>query len=154
MDFGLAQLSGGTKITKTETVLGTPAYMSPEQAQRLETNRRTDIWSLGVVLYEMVTGRLPFEGERESAVLHSIIHEPHEPITAFHAGVPLECAVGIGPYRRKGAGKEFGAPLPAPGRHAGGPAGAARESERYADNRIPSGSLAAPLALGSPRSPC
>jgi len=90
MDFGLAQLTGGTRITKTETLLGTPAYMSPEQAQRLETDRRTDIWSLAVVLYEMVTGRLPFEGEREPAVVHSIIHEPHEPITALRAGVPLE----------------------------------------------------------------
>src|SRR5688572_29092042 len=90
MDFGLAQLTGGTKITRTETLLGTPAYMSPEQAQRLETDRRTDIWSLAVVLYEMVTGRLPFEGEREPAVVHSIIHEPHEPITALRAGVPLE----------------------------------------------------------------
>ncbi len=90
MDFGLAQLTGGTRLTKTDTMLGTPAYMSPEQAQRLATDGRTDIWSLGVVLYEMVTSRLPFAGEREPAVVYSIINERHEPITAIRAGVPLE----------------------------------------------------------------
>ena len=90
MDFGLAQLADRSKLTKTTTMLGTPAYMSPEQAQRLPTDRRTDIWSLAVVIYEMVTGRLPFEGERQEAVLYAISSEEPEPTTALRAGLPLE----------------------------------------------------------------
>ena len=90
MDFGLAQLLNRSQLTQTGTSLGTPACMSPEQAQRQPTDHRTDVWSLGAVMYEMVAGRLPFEGEREEAVLHAIVHEDAKPITALRVGVPID----------------------------------------------------------------
>jgi serine/threonine protein kinase/Tfp pilus assembly protein PilF len=78
MDFGLAKVLGETQITKIGTMLGTAAYISPEQAMGHEVDQRTDIWSFGVVLYEMLTGRLPFKGDYEQAIIYSILHE--EPV--------------------------------------------------------------------------
>ena len=90
MDFGLAKLAGRSALTKEGTTLGTVAYMSPEQARGENVDHRTDIWASGVVLYEMITGQLPFKGEYEQAVMYSIMHEEPEPITGLRTGVPME----------------------------------------------------------------
>ncbi len=90
MDFGLAKMSGRSKLTKTGTTLGTTAYMSPEQARGEEADHRSDVWSLGSVIHEMVTGHTPFKGDYEQATLYSILNEAPEPLTALRAGVPME----------------------------------------------------------------
>ena len=90
VDFGLAKLATQTKLTKTGTTVGTVMYMSPEQARGGETDHRSDIWSLGVVLYEMISGRPPFGGEHETALVYSIMNEEPEPLTALRTGVPME----------------------------------------------------------------
>jgi len=90
MDFGLAKLVEGSKLTQTATIMGTVSYMSPEQAFGEPTDHRTDIWSLGVVLYEMLTGQLPFKGEYQQVVLHSILNRSPQPITSLRSGIPLQ----------------------------------------------------------------
>ncbi|MFQ5652965.1 MAG: FlgO family outer membrane protein, partial [bacterium] len=90
VDFGLAKLAGRTMLTKEGTTLGTAAYMSPEQAQGAKVDDRADIWALGTVLYEMISGRQPFAGDYEQAVVYSIMNEEAEPMTGLRTGVPME----------------------------------------------------------------
>jgi hypothetical protein len=90
MDFGLAKMAGETLYTRAGTTLGTVAYMSPEQAQAQEVDQRTDLWSLGVVFYEIPSGRLPFTGDREASILFSVVHEQPKPLREVAPGVARE----------------------------------------------------------------
>jgi len=80
LDFGIAKLESATRITREGSTLGTAGYMSPEQAKGEETGPETDVWATGVILYEMLTGRRPFAGEHEAAVLYEVVHEEPEPL--------------------------------------------------------------------------
>ena len=75
MDFGIAKLKSSSGLTRTGTSLGTLSYMSPEQAQGEAADQRSDIWSLGVVLYEILTADLPFKSEHEAGLLYLIVNE-------------------------------------------------------------------------------
>ena len=87
MDFGLAKVRGGLKITQAGTNFGTITYMSPEQAKGEEVDNRTDIWSFGVVLYEMFTGKMPFRGEYDQAIIYSILNEEPKFINEIDEGL-------------------------------------------------------------------
>jgi serine/threonine protein kinase len=87
-DFGLAKLSWGVDLIKTSTIMGTVAYMSPEQARGEEVDHRTDIWSLGAMFYEMLTGERPFKKSQEHALIYEIIEKNPPPVTAFRKDLP------------------------------------------------------------------
>jgi serine/threonine protein kinase/Tfp pilus assembly protein PilF len=89
LDFGLAKLTGQTKLTRTGSTMGTIAYMSPEQVRGEEVDQCSDIWSLGVVMYEMLTGTLPFPGDYEQAIVYRILNEEPEPITSVQVKIPV-----------------------------------------------------------------
>lgn len=88
LDFGLAR-TADVRLTRTGTLLGTVTSMSPEQLRGGTIDRRTDVWALGVLLYEMIAGRPPFRGERMEAVARAILHDEPEPLTAVRSGLPI-----------------------------------------------------------------
>ena len=90
MDFGLARLAQGTKLTRAGSQLGTAAYMSPEQVEGSAVDKRSDVWSLGVVMYEMTAGLLPFPSDYEQAQFYAILNESPVPLSSVRTGVPIE----------------------------------------------------------------
>ncbi len=87
VDFGLAKLAGRTMLTKEGSTLGTVGYMSPEQTQGTDIDQCTDVWALGVIIYEMLTGKQPFAGDYEQAIVYSILNEEPVPITELRSDV-------------------------------------------------------------------
>lgn len=88
VDFGLAKRIG-IDLTRPGTASGTAPYMSPEQVRGETVDRRTDIWALGVLLHEMITGQRPFQSQRMEGVLHAIVHDDPAPLTSLRSGIPL-----------------------------------------------------------------
>ncbi len=90
MDFGLAKLRGATRLTKEGSTVGTAGYMSPEAVQGQETDHRSDIFSLGVLLFEMFTGQLPFKGVHDTAIAYEIVNVDSLPMSAINPEIPPE----------------------------------------------------------------
>jgi tetratricopeptide (TPR) repeat protein len=126
LDFGLAKLAGEVRLTRPGTTVGTAAYMSPEQARGDEVDARTDLWSLGVILYEMTVGALPFGRASERAILHAIVHEEPRAAKELRAGFPagiegvIRKALAKDPGRRYASAGEMAADLRRLGEAMGG----------------------------------
>jgi eukaryotic-like serine/threonine-protein kinase len=105
LDFGLAKLTSRraradlreteTELTRTGVVMGTPSYMSPEQARGERVDHRSDIFSLGVVIYEMATGEVPFKRKSSAETMNAVINEAHTPVTEINKEIPTELSAVI-----------------------------------------------------------
>ena len=117
LDFGIAKLSGQEGLTRPLSTVGTVSYMSPEQARGETVDVRTDIWSLGIVMYEMITGRLPFKGDNTQAILYSVMNEEPRSVKDLRSEIPPELehiiqkALVKDPKKRFSSGRELAVEL-------------------------------------------
>jgi serine/threonine protein kinase/Tfp pilus assembly protein PilF len=107
MDFGLAKLKGAANITAAGGTIGTIGYMSPEQIQSENIDQRSDIFSFGVVLYELLTGRLPFAGEHQAALVYSIVNQEPDPIPNYVADAPTDLILLVSRLLEKDPAKRY-----------------------------------------------
>ncbi|MFQ5636778.1 MAG: protein kinase [bacterium] len=106
-DFGLAKLVHGKMVTRAGFTLGTVAYMSPEQSRGDPIDPRTDIWSLGVVIYQMLTGEMPFKGHYEQAVIYSLLHEEPAPLPETNPEVTENVAAIVNKALQKNPAERY-----------------------------------------------
>jgi len=110
IDFGLAKLLGASKITKTGTTVGTLEYMAPEQAAGYATDARVDVYALGVVLYELLTGVRPHQGEHKSVIVYSIVNQDPKPLRDISPHVPQSIADVVARAMAKNPGDRIQSP--------------------------------------------
>jgi tetratricopeptide (TPR) repeat protein/predicted Ser/Thr protein kinase len=106
-DFGLAVMSGASRLTRTGSTVGTAAYLSPEQVQGADADERADVWALGVMLYEMISRRLPFGGEHEQTLFYAILNQDPGPLATKASGLPAGLDGILGKALAKDRGKRY-----------------------------------------------
>ena len=106
-DFGLAKLETGADMTRTIRIMGTVAYMSPEQARGEKVDLRSDIWSVGVMFYEMLTGKLPFSRDTYQASLYAVMQDDPEPLSSYLSGIPEMLQMVIAKSLEKDVSKRY-----------------------------------------------
>ena len=106
-DFGIARAAQETRLTRTGSIMGTPEYMSPEQAQGSGIGQRSDQYALGVVAYEMLTGRVPFQADSTPALLHKLVYEPPPPLRTARPDLPLAAGQAIERALAKEPGERY-----------------------------------------------